>query len=59
MDQTPAQRLAHAEAVARRWARTVEVLALSAVADEVFCLVHRNWVAAELAVKRLRAPAEG
>lgn len=57
MDQSAAQRLAHAEAAARRWKRLVESLALDDTCDELFCLVVRNAVAAERAVERLRSPA--
>lgn len=35
MDQSAAQRLAHAEAVARRWKRRVESLALTDACDEL------------------------
>lgn len=59
MDQSAAQRLAHAEAVARRWKRRVESLALSDACDELFCLVVRNSLAAERAVERLRASVAG
>lgn len=58
MDRLAAQRLAQAEAVARRWQRLVESLALSDACDERFCLVVRSCVAAEQAVVRLRAPVE-
>ncbi len=56
MYQSAAQRLAHAEAVARRWNRLIESLALSDECEELFCLVVRNAEAAERAVARLRAP---
>ncbi len=55
-DQSAAQRLAHVEAVARRWKRLVESLALSDACDEAFCLAVSNAVAAERAVERLRPP---
>lgn len=58
MDHSAAVRLAQAEAVARRWKRLVESLALNDTCDELFCLVVRSSVAAERAVERLRAPAE-
>lgn len=59
MELTAAQRLAHAEAAARRWERQVEALALSDACDELFCLVHRSWMEAENHVRRLRADLEG
>ena len=58
MEQSAAQRLAHAEAAARRWQRLVESLALSDACDEAFCLAVRNCVAVERAVERLRASVE-
>jgi hypothetical protein len=56
---TDAQRLAMAEATARRWFRVLESLSGSATCDEVFSVVHSSWVAAERAVVLLRegAPA--
>lgn len=58
MDQSAAQRLAHAEAADRRWKRIVESIALSDACDELFCVVVRNAVAAERAVERLRSSVE-
>lgn len=58
MDRSAAQRLAQAEAVARRWKRLVESHALSDTCDERFCLMVSSLVAAERAVARLRAPVE-
>ena len=58
MDQTAAQRLAHAEAAARRWKRLVEQFALSDRCDEIFCQVLRCSVAADRAVERMRESAE-
>ena len=55
LERTAAQRLTHAQAAARRWARHVRPLAPTDAPDELFCLVHRNWVAAERHVERLRA----
>ncbi len=54
MSTTHAQRLAQAEATARRWRRKLEVMAGSDAPDEKFCIVHRNCEAAEHAVVLLR-----
>lgn len=58
MDQSAALRLAHAEAVARRWRRLVEQFALSDRCDEIFSQVLRCSIAADRAVERLRESAE-
>lgn len=54
MDLTTPQRLAHAEAVARRWFRALESLAGTEASDELFGLVHRRWVATERMASQLR-----
>ena len=53
-DRAATQRLAHAEAAARRWKHNVEACARSDACDEIFSLVLRNSLAADLAVERLR-----
>ena len=50
MGTTHAQRLAQAEATARRWLRALEALAVTDASDEAFCLMHRSWQGAERAV---------
>ncbi len=50
MSATDAQRLAKAEATARRWFRTLQSVAGTDMSDEVFSVIHRRWVAAERAV---------
>ena len=57
MSLTPEQRLAQAEATARRWFRALESLAGTDACDEVFSTVHRRWLAAERAVHLQRAGA--
>ena len=59
MSSTDAQRLAQAEATARRWLRKLEVMAGTDESDEMFCIVHGNWLAAERMVVLIRegAPA--
>ena len=52
-DRAATQRLAHAEAAARRWKRNLEVCARSDACDEIFSVVLRNSLAADLAVERL------
>ncbi len=55
MSTTDAQRLAQAEAAARRWFRVLESMAGTKASDEVFSVVHRLWLAAERAVLLHRA----
>ena len=50
MGTTHAQRLAQAEATARRWRRKLEAMAAGDAPDEKFCIVHRYWEAGEHAV---------
>jgi len=57
MGTTHAQRLAQAEATARRWLRALEALAVTDASDEAFCLMHRSWQGAERAVALQRAGA--
>lgn len=57
MSSTDAQRLALAEATARRWFRALESLAGTTASDEVFSRVHRCWLAAERAVHLQRSGA--
>jgi hypothetical protein len=57
MSTTDQQRLAQAEATARRWRRKLEAMAGSDAPDEKFCIVHRYWEAAEHAVVLLREGA--
>ncbi len=59
MASTDAQRLAMAEAIARRWFRTLQSVAGTDMSDDVFSVIHRRWMAAERAVVLLRegAPA--
>ncbi len=59
MGTTAEQRLAQAEATARRWFRILESLAGTSTDDEVFCQVHSSWVAAEQAVVLQRKGALG
>ncbi len=54
MSTTSEQRLAQAEATARRWRRKLEAMAGSDAPDEKFCIVHRYCEAAEHAVALLR-----
>lgn len=58
MEQSAELRLAHAEAVARRWRRLVEKFAISDGCDEIFSQVLRCSVAADRAVERLREAAD-
>jgi len=57
MSITHEQRLAQAEATARRWQRKLEAMAGSDAPDEKFCIVHRHWEAAEHAVVLIREGA--
>jgi len=57
VSSTDAQRLAEAEATARRWFRVLESMAGTETPDEVFSLAHQSWVAAEQAVRLQRAGA--
>ena len=50
MSTTSEQRLAQAEATARRWRLKLGAMAGSDASDERFCIVHRHWEAAEHAV---------
>jgi hypothetical protein len=54
VNETDAQRLALAQATARRWFRVLESMAGSDTSDEVFAIVHRQWRAAERAVVLLQ-----
>ncbi len=54
MAPTDAQRLAKAEATARRWFYTLEREAGTDVSDERFSIIHSRWLAAERAVVLLR-----
>jgi len=57
MATTDTQRLAKAEATARRWFRTLEYEAGTDLSDDLFSLIHRRWLAAERAVVLLREGA--
>lgn len=50
MSTTDAQRLAQAEATARRWFLRLQAAAGTTMTDEMFSVVHRQWVLAERAV---------
>jgi len=56
MSTTQEQRLAQAEATARRWRRHLEAMAGSDASDEKFSIVHR-YCAAKHAVVLLREGA--
>ena len=57
MSTTDAQRLAKAEATARRWFRTLQSAAGTDMADEVFSMIFQSWLGAERAVELQRQTA--